>query len=138
MERIGRSKLDTAKSEASGAEKAFDNGRSIFSLLVKANLSLTEKGEQRMSDADVLARKLGSSKPDRDLNAVPEVPTFLVAGHETTRFCFLHFLINLYLKRFPVLLCPGRYSRSLKVLRLKNSFATNCSPSRLRHPPWMT
>ncbi|KAF8913416.1 cytochrome P450 [Mucidula mucida] len=55
MERIGRSKLDAAKSEASGAEKALDNGRSIFSLLVKANLSLTEKVEQRMSDADVLA-----------------------------------------------------------------------------------
>ena len=44
-------------------------GRDLLSLLVNANTDPALPADQRMSDSDVLA----------------QVPTFLVAGHETTR-----------------------------------------------------
>ncbi|KAL1716783.1 cytochrome P450 [Schizophyllum commune] len=70
MARIGRQLLAEAKAKAMAIKQEKDGLRSrprdLLSLLVRANLAESAKG--RMSDEDVLA----------------QVPTFLVAGHETT------------------------------------------------------
>ncbi|KAF9219209.1 cytochrome P450 [Gyrodon lividus] len=75
MARIGKELLTTAKAAArSGAtekgeiEKSSLQGRDLLTLLVKANMATDIPESQRLSDEDVLA----------------QVPTFLVAGHETT------------------------------------------------------
>ncbi|KZP14576.1 cytochrome P450 [Athelia psychrophila] len=70
---IGRSLLADAKAHAasdsatSKSDEGGLGGRDLFSLLVKANTA-SGPGEERLSDADVLS----------------QVPTFLLAGHETT------------------------------------------------------
>ncbi|KAF8451154.1 cytochrome P450 [Boletus edulis BED1] len=75
MNRIGRELLSEAKAAARESatekgeiEKKNLRGRDLFSLLVKANMATDIPESQRLSDEDVLA----------------QVPTFLVAGHETT------------------------------------------------------
>lgn len=57
----------------------FEKGRSrdLLSLLVRANTAKDIPASQRLSDEDVLA----------------QVPTFLVAGHETTR-CVSSFVLS--------------------------------------------
>ncbi|KAL0577364.1 hypothetical protein V5O48_004616 [Marasmius crinis-equi] len=65
MARIGQQLLNDSKRAAYGADEK-STARDLLSLLVKSNMN--EKGEERMNDKDVLA----------------QVPTFLVAGHETT------------------------------------------------------
>ncbi|KAG7453117.1 cytochrome P450 [Guyanagaster necrorhizus] len=69
MARIGNQLLNEshARLRASG-EKGSSSARDLLSLLVKANMSSDVGEHQRMADSDVLA----------------QVPTFLVAGHETT------------------------------------------------------
>ncbi|KAF8638899.1 hypothetical protein AX17_001950 [Amanita inopinata Kibby_2008] len=75
MARIGRQILNDSKA-ALMAHTAADtplkkdlwSGRDLLSLLVRANMATDLPDAQRMSDEDVLA----------------QVPTFLVAGHETT------------------------------------------------------
>ncbi|KAJ8093037.1 hypothetical protein PM082_020518 [Marasmius tenuissimus] len=65
MAQIGKELLDDSKRAITqGDDKS--SGRDLLSLLVKSNMN--EKDEARMNDEDVLA----------------QVPTFLVAGHETT------------------------------------------------------
>ncbi|KAJ6510544.1 cytochrome P450 [Mycena sanguinolenta] len=67
MMRIGRQLLqDSRKEMAQSGEKS--RARDLLSLLVRANTSKDIPASQRLSDEDVLA----------------QVPTFLVAGHETT------------------------------------------------------
>ncbi|PPQ72757.1 hypothetical protein CVT24_012797 [Panaeolus cyanescens] len=73
MDRIGKELLSESKSSIKdSAEKdAWANGkrsRDLLSLLLRANMSTDLPPSQRMTDEDVLA----------------QVPTFLVAGHETT------------------------------------------------------
>ncbi|KZP09388.1 cytochrome P450 [Athelia psychrophila] len=68
MSRIGRKLLDDARAAAAAGDTG-DGGRDLLSLLVKANTDPALPADQRMADSDVLA----------------QVPTFLVAGHETTR-----------------------------------------------------
>ncbi|KAG6375161.1 cytochrome P450 [Boletus reticuloceps] len=75
MNRIGRELLSDAKAvaresatEKGEIEKNNLHGRDLLSLLVKANMATDIPESQRLSDEDVLA----------------QVPTFLVAGHETT------------------------------------------------------
>ncbi|TRM55491.1 cytochrome P450 [Schizophyllum amplum] len=71
MDRIGRKLLKDARTEAEQAEKAGSSdfkGRDLFSVLVRANMATDLPDRLRMSDEDVLA----------------QVPTFMVAGHETT------------------------------------------------------
>ncbi|EIW75990.1 cytochrome P450 [Coniophora puteana RWD-64-598 SS2] len=67
MARIGRELLAKAKATALEEQKsgAKSRARDLLSLLVKANMA---EGSKRMSDDEVLA----------------QIPTFLVAGHETT------------------------------------------------------
>ncbi|KAF8131021.1 cytochrome P450 [Boletus edulis] len=76
MNRIGKDLLSEAKAAARESatekgkiEKKNLHGRDILSLLVKANMATDIPESQRLCDEDVLA----------------QVPTFLVAGHETTR-----------------------------------------------------
>ncbi|KAF8061719.1 cytochrome P450 [Lyophyllum atratum] len=66
MARIGNGLL--RESKASIREKSAWKCRDLLSLLVKSNMATDIPENQRMSDEDVLA----------------QVPTFLVAGHETT------------------------------------------------------
>ncbi|KAF8451114.1 cytochrome P450 [Boletus edulis BED1] len=75
MARIGNELLSDAKAAARASatekgeiEKNSLHGRDLLSLLVKANMATDIPESQRLSDEDVLA----------------QVPTFLVAGHETT------------------------------------------------------
>jgi len=72
MARIGRQILSDSKAAVAASEKAGEKdsvrGHDLLSLLVRANTATDLSDSQRMSDEDVLA----------------QVPTFLVAGHETT------------------------------------------------------
>ncbi|KAF8834502.1 cytochrome P450 [Paxillus ammoniavirescens] len=77
MERISKELLAKAKAatfagatDKGGIEKSIVQGRDLLTLLVKANMATDIPENQRLSDDDVLA----------------QVPTFLVAGHETTRY----------------------------------------------------
>ncbi|KAJ7494429.1 cytochrome P450 [Mycena galericulata] len=70
MMRIGRTLLQESKNEMA-ENGTFEKGRrsrDLLSLLVRANTAKDLPASQRLSDEDVLA----------------QVPTFLVAGHETT------------------------------------------------------
>ncbi|KAF7341221.1 hypothetical protein MVEN_01857500 [Mycena venus] len=69
MRRIGQQLLRESRQGACGGESA-DSGRSrdLLSLLVRANMAKDIPENQRLSDEEVLA----------------QVPTFFVAGHETT------------------------------------------------------
>ncbi|KAF5350051.1 hypothetical protein D9756_009191 [Leucocoprinus leucothites] len=71
MDRIGSQLLKESKAalqEVDGEKNDRFRRRDLLSLLLKANMSTEIPDHQRMSDEDVLA----------------QVPTFLVAGHETT------------------------------------------------------
>ncbi|KAF8838342.1 cytochrome P450 [Paxillus ammoniavirescens] len=75
MKRIAQGLLAEAKAavlagstEKGGIDKNSIQGRDLLSLLVKANMASDIPENQRLSDEDVLS----------------QVPTFLVAGHETT------------------------------------------------------
>jgi cytochrome P450 len=75
MTQIGKELLVNAKAtvlasatEKGEIEKNSLHGRDLLSLLVKANMATDIPESQKMSDKDVIA----------------QVPTFLVAGHETT------------------------------------------------------
>ncbi|KAJ7667216.1 cytochrome P450 [Mycena rosella] len=67
MDEIANQLLTESKAtvKASGGEKA---GRDLLSIMVKANMSSEIPEHQKLSDADVIA----------------QIPTFFVAGHETT------------------------------------------------------
>ena len=86
MFRIANELLAESKSVAAGTGEK-QAGCDLLSLLVQANMATDLPESQRMSDEDVLARALSchfihprcSSRPSA------EVPTFFVAGHETTR-----------------------------------------------------
>ncbi|KAG6854181.1 hypothetical protein C0991_009833 [Blastosporella zonata] len=66
MTRIGNQLL--RESKLSAQDKSTSTSRDLLSLLVHSNMSTDVPAHQRMSDEDVVA----------------QVPTFLVAGHETT------------------------------------------------------
>ncbi|CAL1709423.1 unnamed protein product [Somion occarium] len=58
----------TSSGEKGGVERKDLEGRDLLTLLIKANMATDIPESQRLSDEDVLA----------------QVPTFLIAGHETT------------------------------------------------------
>ncbi|KAJ7687494.1 cytochrome P450 [Mycena rosella] len=67
---IGGRIVSTSKAnlDASEADKALGNRRDLLSVLLRANLSPDIPESQRLTDAEVIA----------------QIPTFFVAGHETT------------------------------------------------------
>ncbi|KAF6758735.1 cytochrome P450 [Ephemerocybe angulata] len=71
MDRIAKELLETSQEElrkTGKVDKASLKSRDLLTLLLRANTATDIPEHQRMSDADVLA----------------QLPTFLVAGHETT------------------------------------------------------
>ena len=62
-------------------------GRDLLTLLTRANMATDVPQNQRLSNAEVLARRLYSPLINAALISVPssEIPTFLAAGHDTTR-----------------------------------------------------
>ncbi|KIK57951.1 hypothetical protein GYMLUDRAFT_45751 [Collybiopsis luxurians FD-317 M1] len=70
MDRIGRELLEESKRHlyATGEKDENWSARDLLSLLVRSNMSKDIAENQRMTDEDVLA----------------QIPTFLVAGHETS------------------------------------------------------
>ncbi|KAF9265871.1 cytochrome P450 [Marasmius fiardii PR-910] len=66
MERVGSKLVTESKRAAASEDEKSADARDLLSLLIKSNLNEDEK--ERMNDADVLA----------------QIPTFLLAGHETT------------------------------------------------------
>ncbi|KIY74189.1 cytochrome P450 [Cylindrobasidium torrendii FP15055 ss-10] len=68
MDSIGSSLLSEAKQMVALGEKVTNAGKDLFSLLVRANTATDLPAHQKLSDKDV----------------VTQVPTFFVAGHETT------------------------------------------------------
>ncbi|KAE9411164.1 cytochrome P450 monooxygenase [Gymnopus androsaceus JB14] len=70
MRHIGEQLLHESKAylKATGEKAETWRARDLLSLLVRSNMSTDLQDNQRMSDADVIA----------------QVPTFLVAGHDTT------------------------------------------------------
>lgn len=89
MRRIGNQLLSESRAAIKLAEKntKSTHARDVLSILVRANTMDDLPMNQRLSDEDVLARKIWQSSTQilslTDLCA--EIPTFLVAGHETTR-----------------------------------------------------
>ncbi|KAJ7642116.1 cytochrome P450 [Roridomyces roridus] len=72
MKRIGAHILSENKRQVGTFEESSSTGRDLLSLLVRANTAKEISPKQKLTDEDVLTRNLA------------EVPTFLVAGHETT------------------------------------------------------
>ncbi|KZP27709.1 cytochrome P450 [Athelia psychrophila] len=68
MASVGAKLLEDAKVNAAADKDNTQVDRDLLTLLVKANMAVQGGGGQKLSDVDVLA----------------QVPTFLVAGHETT------------------------------------------------------
>lgn len=97
MAQIGKELLTNAKAgalasatENEGIEKNGLRGRDLLSLLVRANMATDNPESQRLSDKDVIARAFSLVRLElaamlTDLFCFAEVPTFFVAGHETTR-----------------------------------------------------
>lgn len=92
MRRIGQRLLHDKIEEGSGADNAAS--RDLLSLLVRANMSKDTSEAQRLSEEDVVARKCSPLDITcYSVDAKIEVPTFLVAGHETSAlftFPYLH------------------------------------------------
>ncbi|KAJ6481952.1 cytochrome P450 [Mycena sanguinolenta] len=73
---------DSKRNILAQAEKSFDSSkRDLLSVLLKANMSTSVPAHQRMSDAELIA----------------QIPTFVVAGHETTSNSILWALHSLFL-----------------------------------------
>lgn len=97
MAQIGKELLTKAKTVALASatekgeiEKNSLHGRDLLSLLVKANMATDILESQKLSDKDVIARGfhlvcLLLNAQCADMLCSTEVPTFFVAGHETTR-----------------------------------------------------
>lgn len=94
MDRIGGQLLSEAKAAAvTDNEKSGGKARDLLSLLVRANTAVSIPESARMSDKEVLSREdLCFRYLENSVNSIwhTEVPTFLVAGHETTRSVFSH------------------------------------------------
>jgi cytochrome P450 len=98
MDRIGRQLIAERKATAayvvtsragrvrswvcSASGKADAGGRDLLSLLVRANMS--ENAAQRLSDDEILARASRIRTCTGSRSHAAEIPTFILAGHETT------------------------------------------------------
>jgi hypothetical protein len=71
--------------KAAGGDKDFSSRRDLFSLLLKANMAADVPGKSRLSDEEVIARESPFEFHSANIQGGSEIPTFFVAGHETTR-----------------------------------------------------
>ena len=84
-----------AEREVNGAgaiERQDVGGHDLLSLLIKANIAADMPESMRMSDSEILSREHIASFPNlvfrfgvMIMTYILEVPTFLLAGHETSR-----------------------------------------------------
>jgi cytochrome P450 len=58
--------------------------RDLLSLLIKANTASGIPENQRLSDEEVIGRMSSAAAPRRSYHSCLEIPTFFIAGHETT------------------------------------------------------
>jgi len=80
-------------SDVSGAVGKQDvKGHDLLSLLIKSNIAADIPESMRMSDSEIVSRERLFSclgfvlcSRTREMTWVLEIPTFLLAGHETTR-----------------------------------------------------
>jgi hypothetical protein len=88
MARIGETLLreshDAIRAESDVVGKSSWKRKDLLSLLMRANMATDLPPNQRMADEDVLARWFNSFLLESILIPRLEIPTFLVAGHETT------------------------------------------------------
>jgi cytochrome P450 len=77
----------------SGVEKRNIQGRDLISILIKANMARDIPDNARMTDEEILSRESGSGNSRWNTDEIEEIPTFLLAGHETTRY--LRFFVQL-------------------------------------------
>ena len=112
MERIGSGLIQNKKNaviaecnaDGSGAvEKQNVQGHDLLSLLIKSNIASDMPESMRMSDPEILSRERllflcpcsALLQDSRVMMCFPEIPTFLLAGHETTRCgCYPCFTIR--------------------------------------------
>ena len=89
MQRVGQQLLNESKTALLGTGEKGDNwrARDLLSLLIRANMGSDLDDSQRMTDFDVLSRM--PFQISRVSNqCFSEIATFLVAGHETTRYAY--------------------------------------------------
>ena len=92
MNRIGTGLLKQTKASLADdkANNKLSRRKDILTLLVRANTM--EEEAERITDEDMMGRTykfiLGLAYW---LNLISEIPTFLIAGHETTRYARLSF-----------------------------------------------
>ena len=90
MNRIGSDLLKQSKASHEKKENKSSGRKDIISLLVQANTMEDLAG--RMSDEDVLDRVYKFILDQSNyltLLTLAEIPTFIIAGHETTRYTHL-------------------------------------------------
>ncbi len=89
MNKIGRQLMQESKADITGLKMSWTK-RDLLSLLLRANVSPDLSPNQRMSDTDVLSRESYHLPTNLSVGltfyVVLEIPTFMVAGHETTRY----------------------------------------------------
>jgi hypothetical protein len=84
---------DECDVNGSGAVERHDvGGHDLLSLLIKANIAADMPESMRMSDSEILSREHIVPLPNlffqlgvTIMTYILEVPTFLLAGHETSR-----------------------------------------------------
>jgi hypothetical protein len=93
MNRIGTGLLKQTKASLADdkANSKSSRRKDILTLLVRANTMEVEA--ERIKDEDMMARtyKIIYFGLVYWINSISEIPTFLVAGHETTRYARLAF-----------------------------------------------
>ena len=87
MSRIGANLLKQSKASQDDKSSKSPNRRDLLSLLIQANTMQDLPESQRMSDGDVMARTYELTL-DWCIYSIysAEIPTFLLTGHETTRY----------------------------------------------------
>jgi hypothetical protein len=81
--------LAELSSDGAGVVEKHDvQGHDLLSLLIKSNIASDMPANMRMSDSEILSRKCPFSALAAMLKSMIdlEVPTFLLAGHETSRW----------------------------------------------------
>ena len=83
MNRIGTGLLKQSKDKSS-------HRKDVLSVLAQVN-TMEEKAHQ-MKDEDVLSRAYNTLWTAVFTHILSEIPTFIIAGHETTRYIYMHAL----------------------------------------------
>ena len=143
MNRIGRDLLNSNKA-AANVEKSTTGHRDLLSLLVQANIAVNLPDNQRLSDADVLARTYVYIVMSRIFwhtthSVTTEISTFIVAGTPIPCLCLADniFISLIYQAMRPRAQLPhGRYSLSHKALTFNTDFARNFCKFRQKVLQW--